>query len=517
MSVGTRRTAERLTGRPMANKRETVAGHIVGLTLTAAGAGMLVSGVVEKAVGGAESIALVAPGLAVGIVGSLLWRRTAAPTRISSANVFGAILAAWIAFSIAAALPYVFSGTLATFDLALFEAVAGFTTTASTVITPIDGAATGILLWRATTQWFGGMAITVFVVSVLPYFRSAGFEHLAGISGGWGGERLASKVQETAKRLILLYVMFTTFVAAFYALFGMGAFDAIAHSFTTVSTGGFSTHDESLAYFSSAGIEWTAIIAMILAGGNFALYWQALRGKAFGLLRSVELRLYLLIVAGVGLAAVAWNAPRTGWTSDGVRRTLFGAVSISTTTGYTLVDYDRWTGSVQLLLLFSMVVGGMVGGSAGGFKVFRLVAVVGHVRRHLFRQLHPRAVPIVRVGNEVIADSVINQVLGFFGLFMAVGAGATFLVAAIGGLDVRSAISAVATSLGNVGPALGALGPTHHYLDVDAGVRNVLMVVMLAGRLELYPVLLGAVPLFRFIVDRLPPRVAQTFVRVGRG
>jgi trk system potassium uptake protein TrkH len=297
----------------------------------------------------------------------------------------------------------------------------------------------------------------------------------------------------------------------------MGVFDAIAHSFTTVSTGGFSTHDRSLAHFSSAGVEWTAIVAMVLAGGNFALYWQALRGKASGLLTSVEMRVYLLLVAGVGLAAVAWNTPRTGWSDDAVRRTLFGAVSISTTTGYTLVDYDRWTGAVQLLLLFSMVVGGMVGGSAGGFKVFRLVAVMGHVRRHLFRQLHPRAVPVVRVGDEVISDAVITRVLGFFGLFMAVGAAATFAVAAIGELDVRSAISAVATSLGNVGPALGALGPTHHYLDVDTGVRNVLMVVMLAGRLELYPVLLGVVPLLRFIGNRLPQRVAQAIVRVGRG
>jgi trk system potassium uptake protein TrkH len=156
----------------------------------------------------------------------------------------------------------------------------------------------------------------------------------------------------------------------------------------------------------------------------------------------------------------------------------------------------------------------MAGSSAGGFKTFRLIAVVGHVRRHLFRQLHPRAVPIVRVGDEVISDAVISRILGFFGLFMAAGAFATFLVAALGGLDLRESISLVATSLGNVGPALGPVGP---YFDLQAPVRAILMVVMLAGRLEIYPVVLGAVPLVRVVADRLPPRVAQVVVRLGRG
>jgi trk system potassium uptake protein len=497
----------------LGNRRETVVGHLVGLTLTAAGAGMLTSGIVERLMGGAQAMSLIGPGLAFGVPGLLLWRRTAAPLRIPAATIFAAILSAWLAFSVAAALPYLLSGVVGRFDLALFEAVSGFTTTASSVIEHLDTTARGILLWRSMTQWFGGVAIMVFVVSVLPYFRSAGFEHLAGISGGWGGQRLAPRVQETAKRLVLLYLAFTGFVAAFYGLFGMGMFDAVTHAFSTVSTGGFSTHDRSIAAFDSAGIEWTAIVAMVLAGGNFALYWQALRGKAFRLLRSVEFQVYFLLVALIAGAAVAWNA-HSGMSSTEVRRTIFGAVSISTTTGFTLVDYNQWPGAVQLLLIFAMGVGGMAGSSAGGFKTFRLIAVVGHVRRHLFRQLHPRAVPIVRVGDEVISDAVISRILGFFGLFMAAGAFATFLVAALGGLDLRESISLVATSLGNVGPALGPVGP---YFDLQAPVRAILMVVMLAGRLEIYPVVLGAVPLVRVVADRLPPRVAQVVVRLGRG
>ena len=511
------RSATRLTDRTLSTKRETVVGHLIGLLLAAAGGGMLVCAAVEALMGGDETVSLLAPALAVGIPGVVIWRQTQAPRRISPATIYGAVLAAWLAFTVAASLPYMLSGVLGRFDLALFESVSGFTTTAATVIGSIDGVAPGILLWRAMTQWFGGVAIMTFVVSVLPYFRTAGFEHLAGISGGWGGERIAPRVQETARRLVLLYVAFTAFVAAFYALFGMSPFDAVAHSFTTVSTGGFSTHDASFVAFDSAGIEWTAIAGMVLAGGNFALYWQALRGRALSLWRSVEMRAYLVLVGLIGLAALVWTAPTHGWAADGVRRTLFSAVSISTTTGYTLLDYDVWAGPVQLLLLFAMATGGMAGGSAGGFKIFRAVTIVGHVRRHLFRQLHPRAVPIVRIGDEVIEEAEVIRINGFFGLFMAVGAAATFLVAAVGGLDIRTSIAAVTSALGNVGPALGSLGPGHTYLDVSIGVREVLMVTMLAGRLELYPVLLGLVPLARFVADRLPRRLAQILVRASRG
>jgi trk system potassium uptake protein TrkH len=503
----------RQTDRAAGGKIESVTLHLVGVVLFAAGCGMLACGAVELLDGGTKSAALFGPGIGFAVGGGLLFRRTISPVRIPSATIYGAILTAWAAFAIAAALPYMLSGVLDRFDLALFEAVSGFTTTASTVLRSPEAVSHGILLWRATTQWFGGVAITVFVVSVLPYVRSAGFEHLAGISHSWGAERMASRIQEMAKRIVLVYSGFTLVVAALYALFGMGTFDAIAHAFSTVSTGGFSTHRESLAFFNSAGIEWTAIGAMILAGGNFALYWQALRGRPLKLFRSVELRAYLIIVTLVAVAAVGWMTT-SGAAADDVRRSIFGAVSIATTTGWRVVDYTQWAGAVQLVLLFAMVVGGMPGGAAGGFKTFRLLAVVGHTRRHLFRQLHPRAVPLVRISGEVISDTVISGILGFFALFMGVGAVATLMVSAIGGHDLPTSISLVASSLGNVGPALGTF--THH-ADLHAGVRDVLMVVMLAGRLEIYPVVLGLVPVFRFIGNLLPPKVALAVARLGRG
>jgi trk system potassium uptake protein TrkH len=476
---------------------------------------MLVAGVVDKLDGGPDASALIGPAAAVGIPGLLLWRRTVAPARLSTPTIYGTVLSAWLAFCVVAAIPYVLSGTLRRFDLALFEAVAGFTTTSSTVLVRVNDVPRGILLWRATTQWLGGIGVIVFVISVLPFIRAAGAEQLGGLARAQ--DRLAPRVRETAKRLVLLYVAFTLAVSALYFVFGMPGFEAVAHAFTTVSTGGFSTHQRSIAHFASPALEWCVIGAMTIAGGSFALYWRALRGKPFTIIRSIEFRMYIALLTLVSAAAVLWSANDGGLSSEGVRQTILGVVSVGTTTGYNVVDYNLWPGAVQLLLVFLMAIGAMTGSTAGGFKVFRLMGIVGHVRRHLFRQLHPRAVPVVRLGKEVVSEADISRILGFFGLFMGIGAVATFLVAAIGTLDLRTSISVVATSIGNAGPALGAVGSAGHYLDVHAGVRGVLMVVMLAGRLEIYPVLLGLVPLVRFVGDRLPRPLAKAFVRLGRG
>ncbi len=476
---------------------------------------MLVAGIVDKLDAGPDASALMGPGVGFLVPGLLLWRRTAVPARLPTPTIFATVLSAWVAFCLAAAVPYFLSDAVERVDLALFESVAGFTTTASSVLTNVGNLSLGILLWRSMTQWLGGIGVIVFVISVLPYIRAAGTEHLGGLSRA--EDRLAPRVRETAKRLMLVYLGFTTIVAVLYFAFGMSIFDSVAHSFTTVSTGGFSTHDASIAAFDSPALEWTAIGAMVLAGGSFALYWRALRGRPLVILRSVEFRVYLMLMALVTAATLLWTAGDHGWSADAIRRTIFGVVSIGTTTGYAIVDYNAWPGAVQLLLLFLMAIGAMTGSTAGGFKIFRLMGIVGHVRRHLFRQLHPRAVPVVRLGNEVVSDAVISRILGFFGLFMGLGAAATFLVAAIGSLDLRTSISVVATSIGNVGPALGSVGTAGQYIDAKAGVRDVLMVVMLAGRLEIYPVLLGIVPLVRFVGDNLPRPLAKAFVRLGRG
>jgi trk system potassium uptake protein TrkH len=512
--VGTQRRT--IADRANVSRRETATGHVVGLAIAIAGAAMCASAVVEKLQGGTEAVHILASGLVVGVPGLALWARTKAPARIPVASIFAAVLSGWIAFVLVSTVPYLVTHTFVAFDRALFESVSGFTTTSASVLRPVDGTAPGILFWRAATQWIGGIGVVVFAVSVLP-FLGVGVAQLTQTARiGPASESLGPRVSATATRLLPIYLGFTVVLAGAYDAAGMKTFDAVTHAFTTVSTGGFSTHDASFAYFRSAPLEWIAIAAMMLAGGSYALYWRALRGKPLVVLRSAEFRAYIGITAMLCAATVGWNGTRHGFTASAVRRTIFTTVSITSTTGYRMLDFNRWATPIQLLLVFAMGLGAMAGSAAGGFKVGRLLAVLSYARRQLFTQLHPRAVGVVRFGREIVPEAVVTRVVGFFGLFMAIGGLGTFLVAAFGA-DMRTAISTVASAIGNVGPALGAAGPTTDYLGVSAGARGVLMVVMLIGRLEVFPVLLGIVPLVRIVTDALPRPVKKVFLRVARG
>lgn len=487
-----------------------------GLALMVSGLGILASAIVEVIDGGADSVPLAWSAGAVGVPGYVLWRMTSPPQRMGNVSVYSAVFASWGFISLAGTLPYLVTGTIPSFHNALVESISGFTTTGATVLRPIEAAGAGVLFWRATTQWFGGMGVIVLAVAVLPYLGVGGLGLMQAEAPGPQSARLVPRVRETAQRLWTLYVAFTLIVAAAYALAGMTPYDAVVHSFTTVSTGGFSPYSDSIAHFSSPAVEWIAIVSMFAAGVSFALYWRALRGKPLLLIRSAEAAAYAAIVGSFALLASAWNAARDGWTHDTVRESVFGVVSLSTTTGYTTVDYTVWPAAVLLTLLFAMALGGMTGSTAGGFKVFRLLVVLGYGRRQAILQLHPRIVRVVRLGHEVTPDEVVNRVVGFFALFMATGAAATLLVAAFGS-DIVTSISAAASAIGNVGPGLGDVGPGRDLLDVTAPSRVVLAFVMLVGRLEVFPVLLGVVPLLRFVGDRLPRRAGRAFVRVLRG
>lgn len=496
-------------------RSETLVGHVTGLVLVIGAVGMAASGLVDVIGRGSAVAPLFGSAIGVGAAGFALWRLTAVPDRLPTASIFSAVLMSWIGLSIAGAIPYLASATFDGIELALFESVSGFTTTGSTVLRPIEVASPGILFWRSVTQWMGGIGVVVFAISVLPYLGVGGMELLSAEAPG-ESERLVPRVRETAKRLVMLYLGFTTAVAAAYALFGMSPYDAVTHAFTTVSTGGFSPHNASFAHFGSASLEWIAIAAMVFAGGSFALWWRALKGKPLVVVRSAEFRAYLALICLIAGTAVAWNVAREGFSHDLVRQTAFSVISLSTSTGYTILDYDQWAGAVRLMLIFAMGLGGMAGSTTGGFKVFRLLAVLSYGRRQVFRQLHPRAVDVVRIGKDVIPEPIVAKVVGFFGLFMAIGGLATFLVAA-SGTDPLTAISAVAQSIGNVGPGMGEVGPTTDFLGLHAAGRAVLVVVMFVGRLEVFPVLLGFVPLFRWVGRRLPSRVARALARIGSG
>lgn len=506
----------RLRKRGPIRRFHSVVAHVASLAVLVAAVGMGASAIVEAIAGGPHTGTLLACTALIGIPSTAVWAVTTPPDRITAAAVYPAVFGSWVALSVAATVPYLLTGTFTSFADALFESISGFTTTGATVLRPIEAASAGILFFRAATQWIGGIGVVVLAVSVLPFLGVGGMELMAAEAPGPSSERLAPRVRESAKRLVLLYLGFTAVVATLYALFGMSPYDAVTHSFTTVSTGGFSPHSRSFAHFDSGALEWIAIVAMFLAASSFVLIWRALRGKPLVLIRSAEFVAFTAIMAVISGFAVVWNLDELGLTHASVRHAIFTTVSLGSTTGFVVVDYDAWPGAVELLFVFAMGLGGMAGSTAGGFKIFRLLTVLSYGRRQLFRQLHPRAVSIVRFGRDVIPEEIVTRVVGFFGLFMAIGGVATLAVSMFGS-DLRTSIAAGASAIGNVGPALGAVGPVHDYLNLHVGARTILAFTMLIGRLEIFPVILGLIPAARFIADRLPRRVAQVLVRAGRG
>jgi trk system potassium uptake protein len=495
---------------------ESTTGHVTGLVLVITAMGMTGATIVEALARGTHVGPLAVSTAIVGVPGLVWWRLTRPHEHIPAASIYAAVLASWLAMAIAGTLPYLTTGVFDTFADALFESVSGLTTTGATILSPIEGTAPGVLFWRSFSQWLGGIGVVVFAVSVLSMLGIGGMDLMSAEVPGESSERLAPRVTETAKRLVTLYLGFTTLVATLYALLGMSPFDAVNHAFTTAATGGFSTRDGSIGAFGSPAIEWVAIVAMFCGGVSFILWWRALRGKPLVILRSVEFRAYGAILVGVSAIAVWWNVTEGGLSHDIVRQSIFSVVAIGTTTGYTILDYDLWHPSLVLMLVFLMGVGGMAASTSGGFKVFRLLAVLGYGRRQLFQALHPNAVTVIRFGRNVVPEAVVTKVLGFFALFMAIGAVCTLGVAAFGA-DMRTAIGIGVAAIGNIGPAIGDAGPLTDYNGIHVGGRTVILITMLVGRLEIFPVILGLVPLLRFINDHLPPRLSQRLTRAGRG
>jgi trk system potassium uptake protein TrkH len=468
---------------------DSLVGNVVGLTIAVVGVGIFVSGVVEAVDGGPDVLVLVATGVVVWAVGSVMWRSTIVPKQIRTLDVFTTVTLAWLAMAIAGSLPYLFTGQFDRLDDALFESISGFTTTGATVIPDIEATSKGLLFWRSTTQWMGGMGVIVLVVAVLPTIGSGGMSLLAAESPGPTGERLTPRVRETARRLWAVYVGFTIVLAVAYFVAGMSPYDAVSHSFTTVSTGGFSPYQASIGHFESATIEWICIVAMLLAGGSFTLYYRALKRDPAPLLRSTEFHVYLVVVASITLWAFVASGS-DGGQAAGFRDSLFTTSSIVTTTGYVVTEYGLWSQTVQLVLLLAMPIGAMAGSTAGGMKIVRAMAVASFAHREALRHLHPRLVRPVRVGTGILPDDVARRVLGFTVLALAILGGGAFVISATGP-DMITSVSSSATAFGNVGPGLGALDHANDFLSIPPVGRWVAMAQMILGRLEIYPVILA--------------------------
>ncbi|GIU83408.1 MAG: Trk system potassium transporter TrkH [Acidimicrobiales bacterium] len=462
---------------------ESLTGALCGPALVAVGAAMSAAALVDLTGDGGASGELAVVSLATVGAGAFLWWMCRPPEKASRGDAMVAVSVTWLASSAAGALPFLAAGVLTNPDDALFESISGFTATGSTVISPLEGVDRGILFWRQTMQWLGGMGMVLLAVAVLPYLRVGGMELLAAEAPGPEVERLAPRLRDTAIRLWGVYALLTGLVAIGLLAAGTGLFDAVSHAFAALATGGFSPHDASVAYFDSAAVEIVLIFGMVAGGTNFALWASLLAGRPRAMLASGQLRWYLTML--VVVSVLVWMV---GGSSTRLRDAVFTVTSLATTTGFATADYTTWSSAAQLLLIGVMLAGSMTGSTSGALKIMRVQVLAGFARRELIRARQPLRVLGLRVDGRPVPEAVVANVVAFVGLYFLTAVVSVVVVTALGS-DIVTAIGGVVTTMGGVGPGVGEAGPSVTFEGFTRPARLVLAFDMLLGRLEIVPVL----------------------------
>jgi trk system potassium uptake protein TrkH len=469
-------------------------GFVVGVALLACGTLGLLSAGVALVTDRQDTVALAVLGLVWSLVGGLVASQCRVPMRLRSSTAFVGVFCGWLALIVVSTVTYLVLDTFRFVDDAVFESVAGFTTTASTVVFDPERLSRGTLFWRAGTQWLGGLSALLFVVAVLP---SLGVGGLDVTDAGYRHSGTSLRSRRTVlqmRRLTLLYLVLTGVGIVLYLVGGMGPFDSVTYAATTISTGGFANHAGSFGHFDSATVEWAGFGGMLLGGANFALLFSAVRARRpRPLWRSFELRAYLTVVFGGGLLVAILTEPADGFSHESVRQSLFHVASAASTTGHFVGGWGDWEIGAQVLLLAIMGVGAMSGSAGGGFRMVRALTLFGYLRRELVLQVHPRAVSPVRVGRRTVPEPLVSRMIGYQAQYLIVAATGAIAVAALGG-ELVTAISGAISAVANVGPAMGDLVPgSGGVLVLPRPARAALMPLMLLGRLEIAPVLVGAV------------------------
>ncbi|RMD71286.1 MAG: potassium transporter [Gammaproteobacteria bacterium] len=403
----------------------------------------------------------------------------------------------WAVLGITGALPLMLAEhPHMPFTDAVFESVSGLTTTGATVLTGIDALPPSILFYRQELQWLGGMGIIVLALAVLPMLGVGGMQLYRAEMPGPTKDKLTPRIAETAKALWYIYLALTVACALAYWFAGMSGFDAITHSFATLSTGGFSTHDASMGYFESPLIEMIAVVFMLLAGVNFSLHfvaWHSFSVKPY--FRDPEFRTYLFVLGGASLVTIAYLY-LTGTfleVTEDIHHGLFQVVSIATSTGFTTANFSAWPDFLPVLLIFISFIGGCAGSTAGGMKVIRFLLLFKQGVREVIRLIHPNAQVPIKVGPFTLNERLVDSVWGFFAAYVATFA-LMLLALMATGLDQVTAFSAVAACINNLGPGLGKVAA--HFGDINAFAKWVLAFAMIMGRLEIFTVLVLLTPAF---------------------
>jgi len=402
----------------------------------------------------------------------------------------------WLGAGFFGCLPYFLSGAIPAFTDAYFESISGFTTTGASILTDIEGQHPPTLLWRSLTQWLGGMGIIVFALAIIPYLNIGGMGIFQAEVPGPTAEKLTPRIQDTAKALWIVYLIITIALVILLIFGGMTFFDAVCHSFTTMSTGGFSTKNNSVAGFNSPYIEWVLVIFMFIAGINFALHYRFLF-KGFRLRiysEDSEFNFYTLaIVYCAASISITILVQQGGEVAKTIRDVCFTVASIMTTTGFGTADYELWPVYGQFILLFIMIMGGCAGSTAGGIKSVRLMLVLKYMHSELLKMLHPNLIRTVKIGDAVVERSVLSNILGFIFIYTAV-MGVSILLVSFEIDDMTTAIGSVVASLSNIGPGFGTVGPTENYGHLGSFTKWILSLDMVMGRLEVLTILILFLP-----------------------
>lgn len=398
----------------------------------------------------------------------------------------------WLVLSLVGCLPFYFSGEIPSFTDALFETISGFTTTGASILTDVESLSHCMLFWRSFTHWLGGMGVLVFLLAVVQMPGGSHMNLMKAESPGPSVGKFRPKVRQTARTLYLIYLGMTLLEVILLLLWGMPLFDALTTSFGTAGTGGFGIKNSSIAGY-SAGIQWIVTIFMILFGVNFNVYYLLLFRKWKQALQVEELRVYLgIILAAIGIIAVnIWN--NTLALEETIRQAAFQVASIITTTGFATVDFNVWPETSRTVLVILMFIGACAGSTGGGIKVSRFTVLFKTMFKELHAYVFPKSIKKIKIDGKPVEHEVLRSINVFFITFTLIFVLSVFCLS-IGGTDPVTNFTAVAATINNIGPGLELVGPTNNFSHFSVFSKYVLMFDMLAGRLELFPMLLLCYP-----------------------
>jgi trk system potassium uptake protein TrkH len=409
---------------------------------------------------------------------------------------FAIVALSWFSVSAMGALPFIISGSIPSYIDAFFETVSGFTTTGASILRQVEALPKGLIFWRSFTHWMGGMGVLVLTLAVLPKTGATTFNILKAESPGPIKGKLVPKIGQTAKILYAIYIVFTVVQIVLLIIAGMPVYDSFIHTFGTAGTGGFSSKNLSIGAYNNVYVEIIITVFMLIFGINFSLYYQALKGNLRSFLRDEEFRFYLgTVLTATAIITINVSGSVYQTLGEGLRHASFQVGSIITTTGYSTADFNLWPSLSKFILVALMFIGASAGSTGGAIKCIRIVILFKVIKREIVKSIHPKSVHTVKIGGKVVEERTLSGVLAFFFTYMAIYI-ASVLIVSLDGMDMTSTATAVAATLGNIGPGLETVGPMGNFSDFSVLSKAVMSVDMLVGRLEILPMLLIFTPSF---------------------